>query len=197
MHSILAYDVPRTADVGLPTKFRLNGGPASQPITGSIPVNRLRRWPSTNPSLVCSMLCANTWHLPNAVSMLTHSLPRWLDIETALGDCTVFSDCCMGVTMRVTLYFPVPETPVTRKHNTLANSNAGPLSATLGQHYSNQNPLRSNHYIQLWRYIFSEHFLKTKALNLATSNAILEMFIRTGVQKCQPFPTHITPLPPK
>ena len=38
-------------DVGLPTKFRFNGGPASQPIAGSMPVKRLRRWPNTNPSL--------------------------------------------------------------------------------------------------------------------------------------------------
>ena len=49
--------------------------------------------------LVCYILCANTWHSPNAVSMLTHSLWRRPNIETALGDCTVFSDCCMGVTM--------------------------------------------------------------------------------------------------
>ena len=43
IHSILAYDVPDTKDVGLPTKFWLNVGPALQPIAGSIPVNRLRR----------------------------------------------------------------------------------------------------------------------------------------------------------
>ena len=30
-HSILAYNVPRTEDVGIPTKFRFNVGPASQP----------------------------------------------------------------------------------------------------------------------------------------------------------------------
>ena len=48
IHSILAYDVPRTEDVGLPTKFRFNVGPALQPIAGSMPVNRLRHWPNTN-----------------------------------------------------------------------------------------------------------------------------------------------------
>ena len=42
IHSILAYDVPRTEDVGLPTKFRFNVGPALQPIAGSMLVNRLR-----------------------------------------------------------------------------------------------------------------------------------------------------------
>ena len=40
-----------TEDVGLPTKSRFNVGPESQPIAGSMPVNRLRRWLSTNPSL--------------------------------------------------------------------------------------------------------------------------------------------------
>ena len=45
------YDVPRTEDVGLPTQFRFNVGPASQPIAGSIPVYRLRRWLNTNPTL--------------------------------------------------------------------------------------------------------------------------------------------------
>ena len=50
IHSILAYDVPGTEDVGLPTKFRFNVGQALQPIAGLMPVNRLRRWPNTNVS---------------------------------------------------------------------------------------------------------------------------------------------------
>ena len=104
IHSILAaclYDVSRTEDVGLPTTFRFNVGPASQPIAGSMPVNRLPRWPNTNPSL-------GLLHSPNAASMLTHSLRRWPNIETTLGDCIVFSDCC--IVMRVTLSIPAPET---------------------------------------------------------------------------------------
>ena len=48
IHSILAYDVPGTKDVGLPTKFRFNVGPDVQPIAGSMPVNRLPRWLNTN-----------------------------------------------------------------------------------------------------------------------------------------------------
>ena len=48
IHSLLAYDVPRTENVGLPTKFRFNVGPSLQPIAGSMPVNRLQRWPNTN-----------------------------------------------------------------------------------------------------------------------------------------------------
>ena len=40
--------------------------------------------------------------------------------------------------------------------------------------------------------IFSEHFLKTKVLNLGISNVIFDMFIRTGVglQKCPPHTQH-------
>ena len=54
------YYVPRTEDVGLPTQFRFNVGPASQPIAGSMPFNRLRRWPNTNTTLqVCCILCCN------------------------------------------------------------------------------------------------------------------------------------------
>ena len=79
-------DVPRTEDVGLPTKCRLNDVPASQPIAGSMLVYCLRRWPYTNPSLGLLYTLPNTRHLSNDVSMLTHSLRRWPDIETALGD---------------------------------------------------------------------------------------------------------------
>ena len=72
-----------------------------------------------------------------AVSMLTHSLRRWPDIETSLGDCTVFSDCC--IVMRVTLSTPAPETPDNKIH--WLNADAVPLPAMLGQHNSNQNHL--------------------------------------------------------
>ena len=53
-HSILAYHVPRTEDVGLPTKFRFNGSPL-QPIAGSMSLNRLRRRP--NPNLSAGVFC--------------------------------------------------------------------------------------------------------------------------------------------
>ena len=48
MHFCYYRYVPRTEDVGLPTKFRFNVGPALQPIAGSMPLNCLRRWPNTN-----------------------------------------------------------------------------------------------------------------------------------------------------
>ena len=95
IHSILTYDVPDTEDVGLP-KFRINVGPAVQPIAGSLIYHR-----------ICCILCANTWHSTNTVSILIHSLCRWPVIKTALGDCSVFSDCCI---MLVTFKIPAPET---------------------------------------------------------------------------------------
>ena len=49
---------------------------------------------------VCCILCANTWHSPNAVLMLTHNLRRWPDIETAWGDA----------------FGPAPETPDNTTH---------------------------------------------------------------------------------
>ena len=64
----------------------------------------------------------------------------------------------------------------------------------LDQHHFNQNPLSFNHEYNC-EYIFSEHFLNTPVLNLATSNDIFD--IRTVLQKCQPFPTHGNPLSPK
>ena len=125
IHSILACDVPRKEDVGLPTNFRFIVGPASQPIAGSMLVNHLQRWPNTNPSLglmyTLVSTSANTWHSPNNVSMLTHSLRRWPDIETPLGDCTMFSNCC-----------------IPSKHETITKCcfNAGPASKTVVQDWN-------------------------------------------------------------
>ena len=108
---MLAYDVPCTEDVGLLSKFRFNVGPASHPIAGSPPVNGPRCSQTLIHHWVHCIPCANTLHSPNAVLMLTHSLRCTLGIETTLGDCTGFSDCCMPVIMRVTLSIPAPETP--------------------------------------------------------------------------------------
>ena len=61
-----------------------------------IPVNRLRRWPNINPTLGLLYTSHHAHqqtrgiHTCNAVSMLTHSVRRWPDIETELGDCTMF-----------------------------------------------------------------------------------------------------------
>ena len=104
-----------------------NIGSMSQPIAGSMPVNRIRRWPS---------------------------------IITELSDCPVFA----LTAIRVTFYPPKVHYP----DNTI--------------HWPNCEkpfkPLTTNIIVNI-------------------SNFILDMFIRFGVQKCQPFPTHSTPLSPK
>ena len=142
---------------------------------------------------VCCILYANTWHSTNTASMLTHSLRRWPVIETALGDCTVFSDCCIAL---VTFKIPEPKTP----DNTIYWPNADLMLGHRLRRCANIIPtkpfklLTANIIVNI---IISEHLLKTKALNLRTRSVIFDMFIRTGVQKCQPFPTHSTSLSPK
>ena len=69
-------------------------------------------------------------------------------------------------------------------------------SVTLGHHYYNFIPLSSSHEYNR-EYIFSQHFLNTQLFDLATSNAICDVFIRIVSQKCQSFSTHGTPLSPK
>ena len=96
IHFLLAYDVPRAEDVGLLTKFRLNVGSAfHSPLLVQCRSIVYDAGPTLIHHWVCCILRANTWHSINAVSMLTHSLRRWPVIETTLGDCTVFSDCCI------------------------------------------------------------------------------------------------------
>ena len=130
---------------------------------------------------VCCILCANTWQSSNAVSMLTHSLQR----------CTVFSAFCIG--MRMTLLIPAPETP----ENMIHWPNADVMLGYRLRRWANTIPskiLLALITIFNRKCIFSEHFLKTKVLNLGTPNVIFDMFIRTGVHNCQSFPTHSTPL---
>ena len=111
IYSILAYAVPDTEDVGLPTKFRFNVGSAMQPIAASSRSIVYDADPALIYHRVCCILCANTCHSTNTASMLIHSLRRWPVIEKALGNCTVFSDCCIIMIMLVTFKIPASETP--------------------------------------------------------------------------------------
>ena len=147
-------------NVGLPTQYRFNFGPASQTIAGSMQVDRIRRWPN---------------------------------IETELGDCSVFS----LTAIRVTLY-PLrghyPDNTIHWPNCEIMLGHSLRRLATLFQ----PKPfklLTTN--IILNFFFLSEDFLNTKVLNLGTSNVILDMLIRTYVQKCQPFPTHSTPFSTK
>ena len=56
------------------------------------------------------------------------------DAETALGDCTVFSDCC--IIMRVTLSIPTPE-------NTIYWPNADVMLGHRLQRWANKIPTKT------------------------------------------------------
>ena len=97
IHAILAVGLPGTHNIGLPTQYRFNVVPASQPIAGSMPVNRIRRWSNIETELGdCPVFALtairvtlyplkghypdNTIHWPNCEIMLGHRLRRWASI---------------------------------------------------------------------------------------------------------------------
>ena len=122
IHSILAYDVRCTSYRGCRPTHQI---PAQNwasvrrsPLLVKCRSNIYDAGPTLIHHWVCCILCADMWYSPNAVSLLIHSLRRWPGIETALGDCTVFFDCCI---MRVTISIPAPETPENTIHWPNAN----------------------------------------------------------------------------
>ena len=80
----------------VPTQFRFNLGPVSQPIASLMPTNNLRRWPSTTPRL--GLLYTQRQHGKQTRAIHPIHLGRWPSIETALGDCPVFAWTAMRVT---------------------------------------------------------------------------------------------------
>ena len=83
--------------IGLPTQYRFNVGPASQPIAGSMLVNHFQRWPNNETELGgCPVFTLtairvrfyppkghysdNTIHWPNCEIMLGHHLRRLANI---------------------------------------------------------------------------------------------------------------------
>ena len=191
IHSILAYDVPRTEGVGLPTKFRLNVGPALQPIAGSMSVNRVRRWPNSN--LPSGMLYTSRKHVAFnqcCFNVDLQSTGRSLKQHWMIVLCFLTAALCWWC-----FNIPAPETP----DNTIHRPNADVMLGYRLRRYDNIIPTKT---LKAFKHKcnhdnFSEHLLKTKVLNLRTWNVILHMFIKTGVQKCEPLPTHSTLLPPK
>ena len=84
-------------NVGPPTQYRFNVRPVTQPIAGSMPVNRIRHWPSIETELgECPVFALtairvtlyptkghyadDTIHWPNCEIMLGHHLQRWANI---------------------------------------------------------------------------------------------------------------------
>ena len=97
--------------VRLLTKFRFNVGPALQPIACSMPVNRLRRWPNTDPSLgPFAVYLSETLGIH---PMLFQCWPTVFDAGPTLKQPSV-------IVIQVTLFIPAPETP----HNTIRWPNA-------------------------------------------------------------------------
>ena len=122
-------------------------------------------------------------------TMPVNRIRRWPNIETELGDCPLFA----LTAIRVTFYAPKGHYPDSMIHW----PNCEIMLSHRLRRWANIIPTETlqalNHEYNR-DYFFSEDFLNTKVLNLGTSDVILHMFIRTGVQKCQPFPTDSTPL---
>ena len=87
-------------------QFRFNVGPVSQPICWFNADKLSTTLAQHSPTLGLLRHCilsgstpANTYLLPNTVSMLVQRFRRWPDIETALSDCPVFAWTAMRVTL--------------------------------------------------------------------------------------------------
>ena len=118
---------------------------------------------------------------PIAGSMLVNRIRRWPNNETELGDCPVFA----LTAIRVTLYALKGHYPDNTIHWANCEIMLGHRLQRLANIITTKNRQALNHEYNR-EYIFSEDFLNMEVINL-----------KTGVQKCQPFPTHSTPLSPK
>ena len=88
-----------------------------------------------------------------------------------------------NATTRITRYIG-PMIMIMLGHRLRGWANISPTKTFQARTTNNYNREKKN----------SEDFLNTKVLNLGTSKVIFDMFIRACLQKCQPFPTHSTPL---
>ena len=115
--------VPGTHNEGLPTQYRINVGPASQPIAGSMLVNCIRRWPNIKtelgdcPVFALTAFPVNTKHLYNIYTM-------------------------SALTGALTLYLSKGYYPLTPYIGQIVKT-CWATVCDVGQHYSNQNPLSS------------------------------------------------------
>ena len=83
------------------------------------------------------LLYANTCHSLNAVLILTHSLRRWSDIETTLGDCTMFLPA--AYCYAVTLFIMARESP----DNTIHWANADVMLGQWLRRWANIIPTKT------------------------------------------------------
>ena len=85
----------------LPTQCWFNVGPASQPIAGSMPVNSLRRWPNTIPTL--GLLYTLHQYISKHMAFTQCCFDVHPQSSTLARVCLVY----YGIAMRVTLFYPV------------------------------------------------------------------------------------------
>ena len=159
-----------------------------------MPINCLRRWPNTNlsPGLMCTLrkhvafnqCCFNVDPQSSTLARHWNSIGWLYRVFWRLhyaGDALT----SRGQKHQITRYIG----PMLMYYCDIV-CDAGP---TLFQ----QKPIKLLTANIIVNIIISEHLLNTKVPNLRTWNVMFDMFIRTGVQKCQQFPTHSTPLSPK
>ena len=152
--------------IALPTKFQFNAGPALKPIAGSMPVNHLRRWPSTNLSPGLLYTLRKHVSLNQYCIIVDPQYSKLAVIETALGDCTVFSNCCMGVTMLVTFKITASETPDNTIHWPNADAMLGHVCDT-GPTLFQPKPFKLVTTNIMVNIIISEDVVKTKVAYLS------------------------------
>ena len=181
MHRAAACIYTRTHDVGLPTQFRFNVGPALQPIARLMTVNRLRCWPNIN--LTLGLLYTLHQHISKHMPFTRSCFNVELQPST-LAQHWVIVPCLLGychIAMRVTLSYPDAKkatSQITRYRIAQCWCNDRPPSATLGHHYPNQNPLSSWYNNIKYKYNREYYFFLTLFKNATVWPSDLKRYIR-------------------
>ena len=121
---LLAYYVPHTENVGLPTKVRFNVGPASQTIAGSMPAIVNDAGPTLIYLRVCCILCSK--HV--AFNQCCLNVDPVFDAGPSLKQPWVIVPCFLTAALCWWRFnIPAPETP----DNTIHWPNADVMWATV------------------------------------------------------------------
>ena len=112
--------------------------------------------------------------------MPVNRIRRWLNIATELDDCPVVAPTAIRMTPDNTIHWPNCEIMLGLCLRHWANI----ISTKTLQALNHDNSCENTS---------TEDFLNTKVLNIGTSNVILYMFIRTGVQNSFPHSASLFP----